>query len=85
MKNSIAERIRDYLIIYPPFDLLEAKKLLEISEDVIIIYLEKGDTLFKAGDTTNKHFYMVRDGAISLNHEKNGTKEIVTISELIYA
>lgn len=81
MKNSIAERIRDYLIIYPPFDLLEAKKLLEISEDVIIIYLEKGDTLFKAGDTTNKHFYMVRDGAISLNHEKNGTKEIVTISD----
>lgn len=81
MKNSIAERIRDYLIIYPPFDLLEAKKLLEISEDVIIIYLEKGDTLFKAGDTSNEHFYMVRDGAVSLNHEKNGTKEIVTISD----
>tara|TARA_R110002096_G_scaffold12004_13_gene43686 strand:- start:3103 stop:5019 length:1917 start_codon:yes stop_codon:yes gene_type:complete len=81
MKNSIAERIRDYLIIYPPFDLLEPKKLLEISEDVIIIYLEKGDTLFNAGDSANEHFYMVRDGAISLNHTKNGTKEIVTISD----
>ncbi len=81
MKNSIAERIRDYLIMYPPFNLLNPKKLLEISEDVIIIYLEKGDTLFKAGDSTNEHFYMVRDGAISLNLTKNGSQEIVTMSD----
>ena len=81
MKNSIAERIHDFLSAYPPFDLLESKKLLEISEEVIIIYLEKGDTLFKAGNATAEHFYIVRDGAVSLTHLKNETQEIVTISD----
>ena len=81
MKNSIAERVGDFLKIYPPFDLLNSEKLLEIAEEVVIIYLEKGDYLFKTGDRFNNHFYVVRDGAISLTHTKNDKKEIVSISD----
>ncbi|ULC60790.1 DUF294 nucleotidyltransferase-like domain-containing protein [Flaviramulus sp. BrNp1-15] len=81
MKNSIAERVHDFLKIYPPFNLLKSDKLLEISEEVVIIYLEKGDILFKAGDSFNEHFYMVRDGAISLNHTNNDIQEIVSMSD----
>ena len=81
MKNSIAERVHDFLKIYPPFSFLKSDKLLEISEEVVIIYLEKGDNLFKAGDTFNEHFYMVRDGAISLNHTNNDVQEIVSMSD----
>ncbi|WP_298236755.1 DUF294 nucleotidyltransferase-like domain-containing protein [uncultured Algibacter sp.] len=82
MKNSIAERVRDFLKNHPPFNLLKQKKLLEIAEEVVIIYLEKGDSLFKANDTFNEHFYMVRDGAIGLFHQNKRVDEIVTISDV---
>jgi CBS domain-containing protein len=49
MKNSIAERVYDFLKNYPPFNILKADDLLEISKQTSIIYLEKGDTLFKKG------------------------------------
>ena len=81
MKNSIAERVCDFLKIYPPFDLIKFKKLLEIAEEVVIVYLEKGDTLFKADQPANEYFYIVRAGAISLFHTENNTQELVTIND----
>ncbi|MCL5128914.1 MULTISPECIES: DUF294 nucleotidyltransferase-like domain-containing protein [unclassified Algibacter] len=83
MKNSIAERVCDFLKIYPPFDLITFKKLLEIAEEVVIVYLEKGDTLFKADQPANEYFYIVRAGAISLFHtDSNDNKqELVTIND----
>ena len=65
MKNSIAERVYDFLKNYPPFNILKHEDLMVISKQVSIIYLEKGDTLFKKGDAFNEHFYMVRNGAIT--------------------
>ncbi|MGB5418571.1 DUF294 nucleotidyltransferase-like domain-containing protein [Algibacter sp.] len=81
MKNSIAERVRDFLKMYPPFNLLKSEKLLEIAEEVVITYLEKGDILFKEGDSFNEHFYIVRNGSISLNHTNKNTQEIVSMSD----
>ena len=81
MKNSIAERVCDFLKIYPPFDLIKFDKLLEIAEETVIIYLEKGDTLFKADQPANEYFYIVRAGAISLFHIENNTQELVTIND----
>ncbi|SFZ91930.1 CBS domain-containing protein [Flaviramulus basaltis] len=81
MKNSIAERVCDFLKAYPPFDLLKYDKLLEIAEEVVIIYLEKADVLFKEGDSFNEHFYMVRNGSVSLTHTHNDTQEIVSMSD----
>ena len=42
MKNTIAERIADFLKNYPPFNLLTKKELKSISEEVEVLYLEKG-------------------------------------------
>jgi CBS domain-containing protein len=82
MKNSIAERVYDFLKSYPPFNILKNEDLLEISKKVSIVYLEKGDTLFKKGDAFNAHFYMVRNGAITIFHtNNNNTQEIVNISD----
>ncbi|MFI1770402.1 DUF294 nucleotidyltransferase-like domain-containing protein [Thalassobellus citreus] len=82
MKNSIAERVNDFLKSYPPFNLLKNKDLLEISTQVSIIYLEKGDSLFKKGDGFNNHFYMVRNGGIALMHStKNNVQDIINISD----
>jgi CBS domain-containing protein len=82
MKNSIAERVHDFLKNYPPFNLLKTDDLLEISKQVSIIYLEKGDTLFKKGDPFNDHFYFVRNGAVTLFHTtSSNTQEIINISD----
>lgn len=82
MKNSIAERVNDFLKKHPPFNLLKHEGLLEISTQVSIIYLEKGDTLFKKGAGLNDHFYMVRNGGIALMHTtSNNIQEIINISD----
>ena len=47
MKNSIAERILDFLKDFPPFDILSKAKLLEISSEIQINYFEKGQAVFK--------------------------------------
>tara|TARA_R110002050_G_scaffold74772_6_gene160339 strand:- start:107785 stop:109704 length:1920 start_codon:yes stop_codon:yes gene_type:complete len=82
MKNSIAERVNDFLKNYPPFNLLKHEDLLEISTQISIIYLEKGDSLFKKGDGFNDHFYMVRNGGIALLHTTtNNIQDIINISD----
>lgn len=82
MKNSIAERVYDFLKMYPPFNFIREADLLKISTQVSIVYLEKGDTLFKKGDAFNPHFYMVRNGAITSFHtDSNNAQEIVNISD----
>ena len=76
MKNSIAERILDFLKDFPPFDILTKDKLLEISSQVQINYFEKGQTIFKKGAGFHEHFYVVRNGAIGLyriNEEEERT------------
>ncbi len=81
MKNSIAERVNDFLKRYPPFNLIKPKSLLNIATEVNIIYLEKGDSVFKKNETAHDYFYVVRDGAISLNYEKVDTNEITNIHD----
>lgn len=75
MKNSIADRVSDFLKKYPPFNMIDDTKLLEVSSKVTITYLEKGNTIYKQGDTFNDHFYIVRDGAITLYHNNNNIEK----------
>ncbi|MCH4552781.1 DUF294 nucleotidyltransferase-like domain-containing protein [Aestuariibaculum lutulentum] len=82
MKNSIAERVNDFIKNYPPFNSIKPDNLLKISGQVSIIYLDKGDSLFKKGDSFHEHFYMTRNGAITLFHTtNNNTQEIINISD----
>ncbi len=82
MKNSIAERVSDFLKRYPPFNLLDDDSLIKISCKVTILYLEKGDTLFKQNDTFHPYFYLIREGALSLDHVSNDKeKNIVGVSD----
>ncbi|WP_370476549.1 DUF294 nucleotidyltransferase-like domain-containing protein [Tamlana flava] len=77
IKNSIAYRVYDFLKNYPPFNLLKQEDLLEVSQKVSIIYLEKGDTVFKKGDSFNSNFYIVRNGAITLYHTTNENVQVI--------
>ncbi|XCF04969.1 DUF294 nucleotidyltransferase-like domain-containing protein [Tamlana crocina] len=77
MNNSIAYRVYDFLKNFPPFNHLKADDLLKISTEVSIVYLEKGDTIFKKGDPFNNVFYIVRNGAVTLIHTTNENEQVV--------
>ncbi len=81
MKNSIAERIADFLNGYPPFNMLSNKTLLQIATEVTITYLEKGDTIFEKDDAWHDNFYIVRDGAINLYYSNGDVKDIMNIHD----
>jgi CBS domain-containing protein len=63
MKNSIAERISDFLKGFPPFNLLKEKHLMEIASEVTIIYLEKGDTLYNRTNLFTNIFILLEMAA----------------------
>lgn len=67
MKNSIAERIADFLKNFPPFSSLSFVELVTIANEIQVLHLEKNKVLFKVGDQTHSFFYIVKDGAIGLS------------------
>jgi CBS domain-containing protein len=81
MKNTISERVFDFLKNYPPFNLLTAKKIAEIASEVKIIYLEKGKILFNQNDTNHEHFYIVRNGGISMYKNSENDKSLIDICD----
>jgi CBS domain-containing protein len=66
MKNSIAERIADFILKFPPFSFLSFEEVLCIAQEIKVIYLEKNQTLFKINDEPHDCFYIVKDGAVGL-------------------
>ncbi|TCP22653.1 CBS domain-containing protein [Tenacibaculum skagerrakense] len=66
MKNTIAQRILDFLKDFPPFDLLSHEELLSISSQVKVLYFEKNDFVFEEKEEVHDFFYVVKDGAIGI-------------------
>jgi len=69
MKNTIAERIFDFLKNFPPFNSLDADGLIKICGQVEVCYFEEGVFIFKKDDELHDSFYVVKDGAIGLSRE----------------
>jgi len=66
MKNTIAERIYDFLKNYPPFSSLESDQLMTICKNVRVGYYEKGKFVFKKDEELHDSFYTVKDGAVGI-------------------
>ena len=81
LKNTIAERIQDFLKNYPPFNLLSNADLFSICQQVEVIYLEKGKPVFKEGETAHKMFYITNKGAVTLTQTENNKDEIMDICD----
>lgn len=69
MKNTIAERIYDFLKLHPPFNALSQKELYKIATHVRVLYIEEGEYIFKCNEEIHKHFYIVKEGAIGIYNE----------------
>ncbi len=79
MKNTISERIADFLKDFPPFNELHAIDLGKFSTEVVICYKEKGETVFELDEAPHSHFYVVHKGAILLN--KNSDETIIDLCD----
>ncbi|MFO7721178.1 MAG: DUF294 nucleotidyltransferase-like domain-containing protein [Gillisia sp.] len=77
MKNSIAERVADFLKNFPPFKSLSYSDLLVLSNQVQVVYLEKNELLFQVGDAAHLNFYVVKDGAVGLSVTSNGEEVLI--------
>ncbi|MBQ0734216.1 DUF294 nucleotidyltransferase-like domain-containing protein [Aquimarina celericrescens] len=73
MKNTIAERIFDFLKDFPPFDVLQKEELYTISKNVKVVYLQKDQYIFKTDEKIHDHFYVVKDGAVGIFREEDHT------------
>ncbi|MBQ4805484.1 CBS domain-containing protein [Aquimarina sp. MMG015] len=81
MKNTIAERIQDFLKQFPPFNMLRKEELLMISGQIRVLYLEKGEYVFNQGEKCHDEFYIVREGAIGLYRNIGNEKDLVDICD----
>ena len=65
--NTIAENIAIFLKEYAPFNYLSHDELVEVSNSIGVIMLEKNKTLFKIEDKLHESFYVVASGVIHLS------------------
>ncbi len=75
MKNSIAERITDFIKNYPPFDNLSYKEIYKLAAETNVLYLDKDETMYSQGKPHTDFFYIVNQGAIRL-YRQDGEKTI---------
>ena len=70
MKNTISERVADFLKQFPPFTMLETDQLNLLSEQIHIHYKEKEAVIFKREANPHNFFYVVHKGAVALYRDK---------------
>ncbi len=81
MKNTIAERIQDFLKQFPPFDILKKEELLSVSGQIRVLYVEKGDYIFKQDTSCHNEFYIVREGAVGLYRGVDNDESLVDVCD----
>ncbi len=81
MKNTITERVADFLKDYPPFQFLSSQSLLKISGEVQVLYYEKDKPIFRENQTNTGIFYVVKDGAVRLFRTEAHEPKIVDICD----
>lgn len=79
MKNTISERVADFIKRFPPFNELNQQDLMTLSEEITILYKEKGGVVFTENEAPHSNFYVVHKGAISL--KRSETNDIVDICD----
>ncbi|KVV16067.1 inosine-5'-monophosphate dehydrogenase [Flavobacterium sp. TAB 87] len=79
MKNTISQRVADFLKSFPPFTFLQQRDLEQLSEQISIVYKEKDAVIFAENDKTHDCFYVVHKGAVAL--KKSHTSDILDMCD----
>lgn len=81
MKNTIAQRIADFLKDFPPFDQLSKVECYQLAQEVEVVYLPQHDVLFEQGVATHEFFYVVNQGTINLSIKHNSGHRLVDVCD----
>lgn len=81
MKNSIAQRIADFLKDYPPFDGLTVDQCYDLSTQVEVVYLPRQKILFEQNEATHQSFYVVHQGLIDLKIKNEQTYQLIDVCD----
>src|SRR5690606_13285076 len=79
MKNTISERVADFLKHYPPFNALKEKELEDLAYEVTIVHKDQNSPVFSEREAPHDHFYVVHKGAIALT--KKDSTQIMDICD----
>ncbi|RIW18663.1 CBS domain-containing protein [Algoriphagus lacus] len=66
MANVIVNRVAEFLRRFPPFSFLGKDDLASVARSVEVLYLEKGEILFRQGEAAQPHFFVLKEGTIHL-------------------
>jgi len=81
MKNSIAQRIADFLKEHPPFDGLTREECYELATQIEVVYLAKQKCLFLQDDQTHQSFYVVHQGLMDLHVKKDDNDQLIDVCD----
>lgn len=76
MKNTVSERVADFLKDFPPFNALKGSDLEKLSYQVTIVHKEQNSVVFSEKDAPHDHFYVVHKGAIALTKKGSQIMDI---------
>jgi CBS domain-containing protein len=79
MKNTISERVADFLKKYPPFNILAEHQLQKLAYEVTIIHKENNSIVFAEKEAPHSYFYVVHKGAVALT--KKGSQHILDMCD----
>jgi CBS domain-containing protein len=74
--NVIVNRVAEFLRRFPPFSFLGKDDLASVASSVEVLYLEKGEILFRQGDVAQPHFFILKEGVIQLVQNSPHGEEI---------
>lgn len=76
MANVIVNRVAEFIRRFPPFSFLGKEDLLRVAQSVEVRYLEKGQVLFRQGESARPHFFILKEGVIHLVEGAENGEEI---------
>ena len=76
--------IRDFIMVHPPFDVLDKSSLNEITNALIIKYIRRG-SVFSELNEINKYLYIIRTGAIEFRDNDNQLNAKLAEGDIYYS
>ena len=64
--SSIALRVADFLMQYPPFQFMTEDELLKLVDSGRVKFHESEEHIFQEGEPRGPHFYVVQQGTVHI-------------------
>ncbi len=80
-KEFLHNRFSNFLIKYPPFSFLREEDIFEISKTARVQFFDKGEYIFRVGQTPEPYFYVLFQGTVELTYFESGEEVLFEVLE----